>query len=193
MSIAVWPGVEIDSVGARIVQLAEHYPDKQYLYVTSSKRNEPGSYHSSALTYNRSATSAVDFGAGGRTADGDSRMRDFAKWLLQFYPYLIEEIHTTPFPDDAGYYVKNQSVADVYGPTTKAAHLDHVHVASSAALMDQLLSKLGPTPLPVAEDFTPEQAVHFEVACWRIAAMISGSKTVVGGPLKGEPNKFSGG
>lgn len=188
MGIPIWPGVVVDAVGAKIIALAEHYPEKQYLYVTSSKRYEPGSYHSSAIIYKNSATSAVDFGDGGRTVTGDIRMRDFAKWMIQFYHYLIEEIHTTPFPDDVGYYVKNQVVNDVYSASTKAAHLDHIHIASSAALMDQLL----PTLTVPEEDFTAEQDVSFSGLCWRIAAMISGSPTVQGGPLAGELNKFKG-
>lgn len=199
MAISIWAGVEVDAVGRKIIEVAEFYPDKQYLYVTSSKRDEPGSYHSSALTYAGSATSAVDFGAGGRTALGDQRMCDFARWIIQFYANLIELIHSTPYADDNGFYVKNQAINNnVYSTSTKDAHLDHIHVASSSLLLDQLLVKLRgtavpglpPAPAPTSGTFTPEQAVHFEALCWRIDAMIAAKPVVTGGPSTGELNKF---
>lgn len=157
MTITIWPGVVLDAVGQKIVAIAEYYPDKQYLYVTSSKRDEPGSYHSSALVYGGSPTAAVDFGAGGVTPEGSARMRDFARWLIQFASNLIEEIHTTPYADDNGFYVKNQKVADVYDAATKAAHGNHIHAATSAALADRILAQLAalpattPAPTPTPE------------------------------------------
>jgi len=104
------------------------------------------------------AGQAVDF-ALPMTTDNQYKMREFAKWWQQFWPYLTELIHTTPFADDRGFYVKDKILRDqgFYGAGTEQAHLNHVHVAikdaEATALLAYLQGKYGapgnPNPKPV--------------------------------------------
>jgi len=65
--------------------------------------------HHYGLSYRGSPTAAIDIGAGGYPA-GSAKMRDVARWLYDnFADYTVELIHTTPFRDDNGFYVKNQA------------------------------------------------------------------------------------
>ncbi|MBB5869079.1 LysM repeat protein [Allocatelliglobosispora scoriae] len=86
---------------------------------------------------------AVDF-ALAQNAAGQKAMRDFARWMHQYSGYLLELIHTTPFSDDNGFYVKNgKKVSEsFYGPATSAAHMNHVHVAANLDDAQRLLVKL---------------------------------------------------
>ncbi|MFE9960575.1 GH25 family lysozyme [Micromonospora sp. NPDC005299] len=148
-------GVTIGPVGRKILAVAEKYPKANELYVTSGFRNEPGSHHN-GLSWNGSATAALDFGAYDDpepNSKDQADMRDFAKWLLDnFRDDLAELIHTTPFADDNGFYIQN-GVWHNFDPGTMAAHLNHVHVAMSGASADRILAKLGisgPPAQPVA-------------------------------------------
>ena len=82
---------------------------------------------------------AVDFG--GNSAE---EMRDVAEWWYQFADHLIEEIHTTPFSTNNGFYVKNGERVSpgFYGHQTEMAHQNHVHIAMSEANANGLLRYL---------------------------------------------------
>ncbi|MFG2053166.1 GH25 family lysozyme [Micromonospora sp. NPDC048930] len=158
------PGVTIGPVGRKILAVAEKYPKANELYVTSGFRNEPGSHHN-GLFWNGSPTAALDFGAYDDpepNSKDQADMRDFAKWLLDnFRGDLAELIHTTPYPDDNGFYLQN-GVWHNFDQATMAAHLNHVHVAMSDASADRILAKLGAAG-PQAPAGTPVAAAGVEV------------------------------
>lgn len=54
-------------------------------------------------------------------------MERLAAWLYQYYPYILELIHS----GGSGYFVKNgQKVsASYYGASTVSQHYNHVHIA----------------------------------------------------------------
>jgi len=75
-------------------------------------------------------------------------MRDVAKWLYNnFAADTVELIHTTPFNDDNGFYVWHQRKypggGGIYDPGTMNDHRNHVHFATSKALANKILARLG--------------------------------------------------
>jgi len=151
MAIPRWENVETGPLGERMIRLLERYPKADEIYITSAKDGDHGpTSHHYGLSYQGSPTAAIDIGAGGFPA-GSAKMRDVARWLYDnFADYTVELIHTTPFQDDDGFYVKNQvrnPGGSVYGEPTKSAHLNHVHWAMSADLMTALERAAGPAPL----------------------------------------------
>ena len=128
-------------VGDRMAKFLERYPNAKDLYITSAMDGDHGAVsHHYGLQYKGSPTAALDIGAG--TPPDDAKMRDFAKWLYDNYAdFTVELIHSTPFPDDDGFYVKNQvrnPGGSIYGGPQAIGHFDHIHWATSADLMTQL-------------------------------------------------------
>ncbi len=188
--IARWPSADIGPIGELIARVIELYPgDKQQLYITSGRdsldEHGYGSHHNENRNrWNNSPTAAIDIGFNNVEPVG----RAFAGWLQgSFTSDMVELI----FTGVVSHYVKNGNAIAGYGPLTNEAHRNHVHLAMSAATAQHVLNRFPPPLADPPPDFTPEQAVHFEVACWRVAAMLSASPTVTGGPLAGEANKFS--
>jgi hypothetical protein len=109
MPIARWPTVVTGPLGDSMVKFLENYPRADEIYITSGIGGEHGAVsHHYGLSYGGSPTAAIDIGAGGVPA-GNVKMRDFAKWLYDNYAdFTVELIHSTPFADDQGFYVKNQ-------------------------------------------------------------------------------------
>jgi transcriptional regulator CtsR len=74
-------------------------------------------------------------------------MRDVAEWLYnRFAADTVELIHTTPYTTDAGFYVKNQRKylgGGPYDKQTRLQHRNHVHFATSRALAEKILARLG--------------------------------------------------
>jgi hypothetical protein len=167
--LAVWQSVTLNAVDNVILAIADLYPKRSEIYVTSGTDSDHGatSYHYGKLTYNGEPTGAVDFGAytGTTIAEGDRRMRDFAKWLEDnFVTDIVELIHSTPYSTDDGFYVKNgRSVPQgYYGATTEAAHRNHVHLAMSLGGANRALAKLSPAaPAPVPGSPFPLPAGHY--------------------------------
>lgn len=163
-----YPNVRTGPLGNRMIALVErYYPKVGEIYVTSGTDGDHGgSSHHYGLSYQGSPTAAIDFGGGGVTPEGSRRMRDFAKWLYDlFWDLTVEEVHTTPYRDDQGFYVKNQvkrpNGGGIYGTATKEGHRNHVHWATSAALMTRIEQRCAawaanpaPTPLPPSTDVT---------------------------------------
>jgi hypothetical protein len=83
-----------------------------YARLSSSVRNEPGSYHNTGQ--------AIDI------AGGDMRAID--KWIYDKFGGSISELIHTPGP----YNVKDGR-HHVYNPTVRSGHYDHVHWAMTAA------------------------------------------------------------
>jgi hypothetical protein len=140
----VYSYVELNPTGKLIVELASYFPKAHQIYVTSGMDSDHGprpngSYHYGHLKYQGSPAAAVDFGALDVVGSpkGDRRMRDLARWFENVVPgaaHIVELIHTTPFANDNGFYVKNgQRCATCYDPQTKHDHLNHVHLAISQA------------------------------------------------------------
>ena len=131
-----------------LIEIAAFAPVK--LNVTDTCPTCPGGWRDRPGQDHHTAKKAVDF-AVPQTAAGQGKMRDFARWWLQHSDYLLELIHTTPFADDHGFYVKNGKKVDeaFYGAATSAAHVNHVHVAAEGVRAAALLAALraaGPAP-----------------------------------------------
>jgi hypothetical protein len=109
MTIARWPNVVLGPLGERMAKFLENYPKADEIYITSGRDGDHGDVsHHYGLSYGGSPTAAIDIGAGG-VGVGDVKMRDFAEWLYDNYAdFTVELIHSTPFADDHGFYVKNQ-------------------------------------------------------------------------------------
>lgn len=189
----VYSYVELNPTGTLIVELALHFPKVNEIYVTSGMDGDhgprpDGSYHYGHLTYNGSPAAAVDFGAYDKagTAQGDLRMRDLARWFEDVMPgaaSIVELIHTTPFADDNGFYVKNGQRIASYGAATDAAHLNHVHLAMSQAQLKAALARLG-TPQPV-----PSSVVTYTVVSGdTLSAIAAKYQTTVPAILKLNPS-----
>ena len=149
-TIEIWPSVELNTLARKIIELASYFPgtdaQRDMPYVTSALRpTDTGSHHGGRLTWNGSQTQAVDFGdySDPDPNDQDQRvMRDFASWLdRNFRPYIAELIHSTPYNTDSGFYVKYGVRYEGFSQATKDAHLNHVHVAFSAASIELALAK----------------------------------------------------
>ncbi|WP_222106325.1 LysM peptidoglycan-binding domain-containing protein [Catellatospora sichuanensis] len=141
MALRRWSAVRTGPTGDGILDLiARYYPKRAEVYVTSGMDGDHGEVsHHYGLHHRGSPTAAIDFGVG-----ADARMgRDLAKWIEdEFGDLCVELIHTTPFADDDGFYVKNGKPIASYGAATDAAHADHVHLAMSAAQVAKALARL---------------------------------------------------
>ncbi len=188
----VYSGVELNSTGELIVELASYYPKAHEIYVTSGMDGDHGprpngSYHYGHLQYNGSPAAAVDFGAYDQVtkAEGDRRMRDLARWLEDVIPgaaNIVELIHTTPFADDNGFYVKNGRRIASYGPETDAAHLNHVHLALSVAQVTAALVRAkGTKPVP------PSAVTYSVVSGDTLTAIAAKFNTTIAAILKLNP------
>jgi hypothetical protein len=144
--ISRWSTVVLDSTGVKLAQVLSYYPQPADIYITSGTDGQHGksSYHYGLLHYQGSPAAAVDVGFAAATQP--ARGRDLAKWLYDmFWDLIVELIHTTPFLDDDGFYVKDQVRYPGGGPyagKVASQHTNHVHLASSVALIDQMLARL---------------------------------------------------
>ncbi len=149
MAVTQWRNVVTGPLGKRMAKFLESYPNADEIYITSAIDGDHGAVsHHYGLTYDGSPTAALDIGAGGYPA-GSVKMRNFAKWLYDNYAdFTVELIHSTPFNDDDGFYVKNQRRdpgGGVYGGPGAIGHFDHIHWATSAALMTAMEQRVGQT------------------------------------------------
>ncbi|MGH3736331.1 MAG: LysM peptidoglycan-binding domain-containing protein [Micromonosporaceae bacterium] len=124
-----------------IMQIAKFVPAK--LNVTDTAPWAPGGWKGRPGWDYHKAGLAVDF-AVATTKSGHRAMRDFARWWYRHPEFLLELIHTTPFNDDNGFYIKDgkRRGEGFYGRATNLAHLNHVHVAMTEASARKLLAKL---------------------------------------------------
>lgn len=144
-------GVSMDSVGQKLKTYLERVLPADLLsrmYITSNFRSGDPGYHG-----DQGSNGALDFAAA-MTDQGARDRRDAARIVIRDADLLLELIHTTPFSDDNGFYVKNGQLISGYGEPTNSQHLDHIHIAISEANADRLLqrhpaaSTPAPTPTP---------------------------------------------
>lgn len=118
--------------------------DLSRLRVTSNKRSRlPGA---AASYHNTDDPFAVDVsGIHGRDAQADIDMRYLAQLLYSNRGRMLELIHSTPFNDDNGFYVKDGEVKPGsffgepnYGPT---GHINHVHAAYRLSVLRDLVAR----------------------------------------------------
>jgi hypothetical protein len=140
VTVRVLAGVQLNDVGRLIADIVGLAPNAGELYITSGMDGDHGpvSHHYGTLTYQGSPTAADDVGGGGFTAAGSLHMRDFARWVYETFPGdVVELIHTTPYADDQGFYirhgVKKPNGTGWLDPATMAAHRNHAHLAMSLA------------------------------------------------------------
>lgn len=156
-----WDNVVTGPLGERMIRFLDRYPNADKIYITSATDGDHGSVsHHYGLWYKGSRTAAIDIGA-----NSARRMRDVARWLyVNFSNLTVELIHTTPFADDDGFYVKDQiryPGGSIYGKATIRAHRNHVHWATSTALMTLIERMTAPAPTSVRaqEDASPAAEV----------------------------------
>jgi hypothetical protein len=116
-----------------------YYSDKLQFYVTTAYREgDNGSHHGGKLFYAGSPTGAVDFGAYDDIEPNSKDQQDMgylADWLfVNFWDLTVELIHTQPHNDHFT-YVKNQVRVGAYA---EADHVNHIHWATSDALMGRI-------------------------------------------------------
>jgi LysM repeat protein len=192
----VYETVELNSTGRHIVELASFYPEAHKVYVTSGMDGDHGprpngSYHYCHLTFENSPAAAIDFGAlDHANGKGDVRMRDLARWFEDVIPgaaHIVELIHTTPFADDNGFYVKNGQRIASFGAATDAAHLNHVHLALSLAQVKAALARVRGTKPPVPP--TPSSVVtHIVVSGDTLTAIAAKFNTTIAAILELNPS-----
>lgn len=151
-SLRILDGVQMDSVGNKLKTYYERVLPADLisrLYITSNFRPSDGnSYHGDT-----GSNGALDV-AGPMTDQGQRDMRDASEILIRDHDLFLEMIHTTPFSTDNGYYVKNGNVVgETYYGNEVPLHLDHIHIASSESMCDELLRRhpapVSPPPAPV--------------------------------------------
>lgn len=210
VAVKRWSTVVTGPTGNSIAALAERAPNADELWISSGMDGDhgpAGSSHHYGLTYNGSPTAALDVvgnaeGAG-LSAESQRRMRDFAKWCYDTFPDLIVElIHTTPYPDDDGFYVLNgvrQPGGGPYGDpgnpsSTAGQHADHVHLAMSADQVAAAMARLDATEAPPSPEPPPSNGDAFlddydaEVMAYRVEGLVKllPASQVPDGPAQGE-------
>lgn len=144
-------GVTMSSLDNRIVRVIErYYQQAGELYVTAGTngRHAAGSYHYRGM--------AVDLGSYDDTAESRAQnqadMDKLALWIFDnFWDLTLELIHCAPsLPQRT--YVKNQRKV---APYDAAAHVNHIHWATSAALMDRIELRAAARWAPKASGSVP--------------------------------------
>lgn len=128
-----WPPNDGDAYPL-IRDIAKYFPGSPKMKVSSTKRNGSADYHDFG--------NAVDFYDAYDNDRGSRNMREFARWLWQWRGYYLELIHSTPFADDNGYYVKLGKPVNAGFYNEPGDHLNHIHLAMSHRAATELLALL---------------------------------------------------
>lgn len=143
-TLRILDGVVMDSVGTKLKTYYERVLPADLvsrLYITSNYRKGDPGYHGDT-----GSNGALDV-AGPMTDQGQRDMRDASEILIRDHDLFLEMIHTTPFNTDNGYYVKNGNVVgETFYGNQVPLHIDHIHIASSESMCDELLRR---HPAPV--------------------------------------------
>lgn len=158
--LRILDGVNMDSHGWKMKLVWQRLlPDDllSRMYITSALRPyraddaSTHGYHGAGTPGNNlpGDTGALDIAAP-MTDQGQRDMRDAAKMLYdRFGDRFLEIIHTTPYNDDDGFYVKNGQKypgGAIYGSEVPA-HIDHIHTAAHEGELDRILSELPEKPV----------------------------------------------
>lgn len=144
MSMRRFSTVETGRLGERIIKLAEKVRVRANLaekdiYVTSGMDGDHGprphgSHHYGLHGKDGSRSAAIDFGGLDDSEPQKKEERDmqaFARqWEKDLADITLELIHTTPFRDDNGFYIR-EGKRTSFGAATARAHRNHIHVAMS--------------------------------------------------------------
>jgi hypothetical protein len=136
--------VRTGPLGERIIKLAEIVRARaglaeKEIYVSSGMDGfhgpRPfGSHHYGLHGADGSRSAAIDFGGYDDPENNLKDQRDmqaFARqWEKDLSKVTLELIHTTPFPDDNGFYIKEGRRTN-YDKDTRDSHLNHIHIAMS--------------------------------------------------------------
>lgn len=166
----IWAPQHMRPLHYRMVALIDkYYPAANQFYVTTSYRaGDNGSWHGMVMTYGGSVTGAIDLGAYDDPEPNDKDQRDMgllADWLFDnFWDLTVELIHTQPHNDHYT-YVSNQRKV---GAFATADHVNHIHWATSEALMSRIEERArskwpDPAPTPPAPTTAPDMIM----ATWR--------------------------
>lgn len=136
--LTVESGVVFSATEAAIKALLESAGWGDTLFpgaVITSAQREPGAEGYASDNHNTFPFTAIDFG-GSNQAIKDQ----MAAWLYQFGQYFQELIHEFNSVTNQGLYIKNGVSMgwQYYGDTTDDAHLDHVHLAMTLAMVAQM-------------------------------------------------------
>lgn len=147
VSLRVNSGVQMDPVGQKLKTYLERRLTPALVaahYITSNYRPGDPGYHGDT-----GSNGALDFAAQ-MTDAGQRAMQAASRIVIEDAAYFLEIIHTTPYSDDNGFYVKNGQVVgpNYYGAQTNADHLNHIHLAISESQADALLRKYPGTVTP---------------------------------------------
>ncbi|WP_290858333.1 LysM domain-containing protein [Hamadaea sp.] len=143
-----WPPNDGDAYRV-MTDIAKYFPGSPKMKVSSTKRNGSSDYHDFG--------NAVDFYDAYDGDRGSRNMREFARWLWQWRGYYLELIHSTPFADDNGFYVKRGKSVDAGFYNEPGDHLNHVHLAMSHQAATELLQKLQKTGAPPKKAAAPKK------------------------------------
>lgn len=168
VSLSVNSGVQMDEVGTTLKTYLEHLLPADLasrMYITSNYRPGDPGYHGDT-----GSNGALDFAAQ-MTDAGQRDMQAASRLVMEDKDLFLEVIHTTPFSDDNGFYVKNGN--DVgpgfYGAQTEAEHVNHIHIAASQSSANALVGRhpgssappMPATPPPVTVGSFPLPAGHY--------------------------------
>jgi hypothetical protein len=161
-ALAIYNHVQLGPVGELMVAIAELYPRRHEIYVTSGMDGDhgprPNGSHHYGLVFRGSGTAAIDIGAFDKAGfnEGARRMRAFAKWCdATFRGEIVELIHTAP---DKGFYVRHGTKIGSFGSATDEAHRNHVHLAMSSAQVKRVLNRLRAARKAASAKATPAKA-----------------------------------
>lgn len=148
-SLAIWDNVHMGAVGRKIrTALTLLVAPLPYNYcITSGKDGNhgppSGSYHYGVLDYEGSEAAALDVGCFNSKPDRSARARALAKVIYEQHHDLVVELIVSDVGSGlnsaGGYYIKNQRKVDPYSVDD---HKDHIHLATSEALVNRLISRL---------------------------------------------------
>ncbi len=170
-----WPTADVGPIGEVLAEIMSYCPVADKLWISSgrdslSEHGYNSLHNEGAVSYNNSPCAAIDYVANAPNTNWDTTewhtvMRDASAWLEQYAVHINELIHTTPFPTDNGYYVKDGVVygdCGWYGcssdPKSVAAeHADHGHFGTNLDAANRILAlvKNEPAPTPTPPVVTP--------------------------------------
>lgn len=140
----------VDGVGLLIKQCVETalpVDVQARMFWTAARDGDHGgsSWHYGNLFYAGSRGAALDLAAP-MTDAGQRDMQAASRVLIQYSAHFVEFIHSTPFADDNGFYVKFGQFVSAAFYDEPGAHLTHIHIAMTQAQCQAMLARLSSGP-----------------------------------------------